>query len=309
MAETIEESITNGFISWRNNLETGIPYFLSTVITAVLLIVSILGVAVVAAATAALTRDMESSLASALIVTAVCISSLAALALTAALNAYLSAGAIGMSLEASLKGRTTLSDMADYGRRRWFDVFKANILWAGLLVIPGIVLLLPPVYAFYMKAIPQGIAITIIAAAVYLTYAVIFCFMYNITLTAMILDGTGVMQGMRSAYAFFSKNKVKILFIFFAFNAAMYAASLAWAVVTSPLGLLQLLSPGIYQIAQGLLTIIFLIVASSMISSLYTIWLTRIYLGKGAKGAKTLHKPVSRQANREQPSTRREIYV
>ena len=86
-------------------------------------------------------------------------------------------------------------------------------------------------------------------------------------------------------------------------------ARYAWAMITSPLGLLQFLSPGIYEIAQVLMMLVFLLVCSIMVTPLYTIWLTRIYLGKGTKGAKILSSPVSRPANREKPVTQRDVYV
>jgi hypothetical protein len=229
--------------------------------------------------------------------------------LIAALNAYFSAGAIGMSLESALKGKTTLSDMAYYGGKRWFDIFKATILWIALLAVPGFILLVPPVYAFYLGAIPQGMALAFIATAVYLTYAAVFCFMYTLTQTAIIVDGAGVIQGMKSAYNFSSKNKIKVLLAVFANMGTMSLASYAWAVLTSPLGLLQFLSPAVYSIAQVLMMVVFLLVASFVVTPIYTIWLTRIYLGKGVIGAKTLHLPVSRPVNREKPVTRREIYV
>jgi hypothetical protein len=309
MAETIEESLKNGFMSWRNNLTIGVPYILSTIITVILLILSAIGVTLIAAASSALTRDMDSSAASIAMLTALCISSLAAGALIAALNAYLSAGAIGMSLEAALKGRTTLSDMADYGGKRWFDLFKANMLWAALLVIPAIILVIPAVYAFYARAIPQGMALTFIATAAYATYAAGLFFIYTVTGIAIIADGVGVIPGIKSAYGFSSKNKIRILLTLSAYMGTLSLASYAWAVITSPLGLMQLLSPAVYTVAQGLVTLVFLLVASFMVTPLYTIWLMRIYLAKGTKGAKILHSPVSRRLNREQPGTQRDIYV
>ena len=309
MAESIEESLKNGFMSWRNNLEICVPYLLSMIITVILLVVSVIGVTVVAAASSALTRDMDQQAAPVVVLVALCISSLAALALLAATNAYFSAGAIGMSMEAALKGRTTLSDMAYYGRNRWFDIFKANMLWIALLAIPGIILLLPPVYAFYSGAIPQGMALTFIATAVYVTYATVLCFIYTITGTAIIVEGAGMMQGMKSAYNFSSKNKIKILFTLFTYMGTVSLARYAWAMITSPLGLLQFLSPGIYEIAQVLMILVFLLVCSIMVTPLYTIWLTRIYLGKGTKGVKIVSSPVSRPANKEKPGTQRDVYV
>jgi hypothetical protein len=309
MAETIEESLKNGFISWRNNLEIGVPYFLSMVVNVILLIVSLLGVTLTAAAASALTLNMDSTVASLSVLAALCASSLAALALIAGFNAYFSAGAIGMSIEAALKGRTTLSDMAHYGKKRWFDIFKMNMLWTALLVLPGIVLLLPPAYAFYSGAIPQGVALAFIGTAVYLTYAVLSCLMYTITGTVIVVDGSGVMQGARSAYRFSSSNKIKIMLTVFAYVGTMSAAGFAWSVLTSPLGILQFLSPAVYGIAQGLMILVFILIASFMITPLYTIWLTRAYLGRGTKGAKAVHSPASRQETRDRHVTQRDIYV
>jgi hypothetical protein len=309
MEETIEESLMNGFLSWRNNLVMGVPYFLSTVLTAILLVVAVICVAMITAAASAFSQNMDGSAAPILVLAALCTSSLAAGALLSALNAYLTAGAIGMSLEAALKGRTTLSDMTDYAGKRWFDIFKMNMLWAVLLIIPGIILLIPAVYAFYARAIPQGMALTFIATAAYVTYAAGVLFMYAIASTAMIVDGAGVIQGIKSAYGFSSKNKIRISLMLFAYMGTFSLASYAWAVLTSPLGLLQLLSAGVYGIAQVSMLLVFLLVSSFMVTPLYTIWLTRIYLAKGAKGPKTLHTPASRHQNREQPGTQREIYV
>jgi hypothetical protein len=309
MEETIEESLINGFLSWRNNLVMGVPYILSTVMTAILLAVSAICVAMITAAASAFSQNMDGSAAPVLVLAALCISSLAAGALLSALNAYLTAGAIGMSLETALKGRTTLSDMTDYAGKRWFDIFKMNMLWAVLLIIPGIILLIPAVYAFYARAIPQGMALTFIATAAYVTYAAGVFFMYAIASTAMIVDGAGVIQGIKSAYGFSSKNKIKLSLMLFAYMGTLSLASYAWAVLTSPLGLLQLLSPGVYGIAQVSMLLVFLLVASFVVTPLYTVWLTRIYLAKGAKGPKTLHSPAPRHLNREKPGTQREIYV
>jgi hypothetical protein len=299
MAESIEETLKNGFMSWRNNLEIGVPYLLSMIITAALAIVMVFGVTFITVAASTLTRDMNSQAAPFVVLAALLASLLAGLAIIAALNAYFSAGAIGMSLEAAVKSRTTLADMASYGRKGWLDIFKMNILWIALLAIPGAILFVPPVYAFYAGAIPQGTALTFIATTVYLTYAAVLCFLYTVTGTAIIVDGAGVMQGIRSAYNFSSRNKTKVLLLFFTYTGTLTAASLAWGVLTSPLGLLQFLSPAVYGISEGLMMLVFLLIAAFMITPLYTIWLTRTYLGRGAKGAKTMHSPVPRRPTRD----------
>jgi len=101
--------------------------------------------------------------------------------------------------------------MAEYARKKWSGIFKANITLLASLIAPGVVLLVPAAAAFTAGMLFPAIALLIIAASVYIPYAALLCFGYTVTCTAIVLDGTGLGKGIRAAWTYISKNKAKMV--------------------------------------------------------------------------------------------------
>lgn len=224
-----------------------------------------------------------------------------------AVNAYFSAGAIGMSLEAALRDEMSLSDMAYYGRKKLYAVSKSIFLWMLLLLVPGLVMLLPVVYAFYAGAFNAGIFLALLFALIYLTYAAVVVFLYTMTATAIVADDVGAIKGVMNAWLYAKKNKAKILLVLSAYMGAVYGLSLAFSLITSPLGLLRFYSENAYSAAEGLLLLAYVLIDSFVVAPLYTLWLMRMYVKP--KDTRTIRRQAPRQQTREQHAKQRDIYV
>lgn len=308
MTESIEETIKQGYYSWRRNPEIGVPYILAAIITVVLSIVCLIAVIFVSSLAAEFSGNLDPVSSTVITAAALVLSSGLSLAVIAAVNAYFIAGAVGMSLESALGGKTSLSDMAYYGRKKIFDVSNSIFLWILLLLVPGIILLVPPVAAFYAGGLNPGIVLSLLSAAAYLTYAAVFVFLYTLTATVIVADDAGAIEGLRKAYAYAKKNKAKLLLTLSAYMGVIYGLSLTFSVITSPVGLLRFYSENAYSTAEGFLVLVFILIASFIATPLYTLWLTRIYV-KGSKDAKTGRVHAPRHQTRERHGTQRDIYV
>jgi len=124
--------------------------------------------------------------------------------------------------------------MAEYARKKWSGIFKANITLLASLIAPGVVLLVPAAAAFTAGMLFPAIALLIIAASVYIPYAALLCFGYTVTCTAIVLDGTGLGKGIRAAWTYISKNKAKMAILICAYAGTLYAAALGWSVLHIP---------------------------------------------------------------------------
>ncbi len=308
MTESIEESIKKGYCSWRKNPEIGVPYLLAAVITAALSIVCMIAVVFVSSVAAGFSGNLDSTSSTIITFAAPVLSCGFSLIIIVAVNAYFLAGAIGMSLESALRGKTSLSDMAYYGQKKIFDVSKSIFLWMLLLLVPGLILLVPPVAAFYSGAFNPGISLTLLSAVLYLTYAAVFVFLYTLTAIAIVADDVGAIDGLKNSYAYAKKNKAKILLTLSTYMGFMYGLSLAYSALTSPVGLLRFYSQNAYSAAEVLLMLAFMLIASFIATPLYTLWLTRIYVEE-PKDARTERERILRPQTRERRGTQRDIYV
>jgi len=72
--ETAEASLKEGFRSWRSNKKIGIPYLLSTVITAIALLVSIIASALAGSMASAMSEGVNSSMSTPAAMAVLCIS-------------------------------------------------------------------------------------------------------------------------------------------------------------------------------------------------------------------------------------------
>ena len=308
MTEAIEETIRKGYHSWRKNPEIGVPYLLAMIITVALSVICLIAVVFVVSVATEFSRNLDPVSSTVATASTLILSGGLSLAIMVAVNAYFSAGAIGMSLEGALRDKTSLSDMAYYGRKKLYAVSKSIFLWIMLLLAPGLILLVPPVFAFYAGAFNVGVVLALLFSLIYLTYAAVVVFLYTLTATAIVADDVGTIKGLMNAYAYAKRNKAKILLIFSAYMGTLYGLSLAFSLITSPLGLLRFYSSNAYAAAEGLLLLAYVFIASFVVAPLYTLWLTRIYVTE-PKDAKTGRRQALRPQTREQHAKQREIYV
>lgn len=232
MVEDIGSIISNGFDIWQKNLNICLPFVFDLVISSALALI-ILGSAILATIPSFIpyfTNPPEVSpyLISQLlpqilrslniIITAVIITIILGLLI----SSFFTAGAIGMAKEAIKKGRTNLSDMKNYGSRKFVDIFFANLI-IGLITFAGVVFIIPGFLCFW-DVIISGINLTpaeilplvALFGLGFLTmgiYVMIISVVFAPSLYAIVIDNLGAVEGVKKGFRFSMNNKVDVFLI------------------------------------------------------------------------------------------------
>jgi len=144
MNEDLGDILKNGFQTWKNNLITCVPFLLS----AILIILLVLGLLIfviflMAGSLSSLGYTLTSSLSNLPILSFFLLILLVIIfvVVISLIDAFFEAGAIGMAKEATQKGKTSLDDMMQYGKKKVVSLFLANLL-VGIIILVGVIILL-----------------------------------------------------------------------------------------------------------------------------------------------------------------------
>ncbi len=233
MVEDIGSIISNGFETWQKNLNICLPFVFDLVISSALTLI-ILGSAILATIPSfvpyltnppdeispyLISQLLPQILRSlSIIITAVII----AIILGLLVSSFFTAGAIGMAKEAIKNGRTNLSDMKDYGSRKFIDVLFANLI-IGLIAFAGVIFIIPGFLSFWDVIIsginlPTAEVLPLVAifGLGFLAmgiYVVIISIIFAPSLYAIVIDDLGAVEGVKKGFRFFMDNKVDVFLI------------------------------------------------------------------------------------------------
>ncbi|HUV03164.1 MAG TPA: hypothetical protein VMW67_06980 [Desulfobacteria bacterium] len=284
MVEELGNILRNGFETWKKNLNICLPFVFSLLLTLIVMFLVIGGalVTVIGPVLPSLTPSLTGTPGEIppeivqqlqplllqnidILVAAVIIAGILVLLITT----FFSAGAIGMANEATKKGRTSLSDMTDYGARKFVSLLGANLIvvliaFAGVIfLIPGLVPLLPaistsqtPSDATNMAAIAMlGLGFLVMAF-----YLLIISIIFAISPYAVVTGNLGAVDGVKRGFHFFMAHKVEVF--------------LLWLVVLVIAVVAGIILGNIPYIGQLLSMAISVII----IEPLTVIWWSRLYL-------------------------------
>ena len=136
-------------------------------------------------------------------------------------GAFFIAGAIGMAKEATEKGKTSLSDMIDHGRRKFISLFFLFII-VGLISLAGVVFLIPGVIPMLpditsrTPADATNASITVplvLGLMIMLIYIVIVGIMFALTPYAVVIDDVGAIEGVKIGFKYFMAHKLAVFLI------------------------------------------------------------------------------------------------
>ncbi|NYT00979.1 MAG: hypothetical protein GKB99_04580 [Methanocellales archaeon] len=232
MAEDIGSVLSKGFDTWQKNLNICLPFVFDFMISSALILI-ILGGAILAAIPSFIPYftnppEMSPYLISqllpqiirslGLIITAVIL----AIILVSLVTSFFTAGAIGMAKEAIKSGRTNLSDMTNYGSRKFIDVFFANLI-IGLISFAGVVFIIPGFLSFWDVIISgrnilpgEVLPLLVLFGLGFLAmciYSMIISIMFAPSLYAIVIDNLGAVEGVKKGFRFFMDNKVDVFLI------------------------------------------------------------------------------------------------
>lgn len=262
MPEDLGELLGNGFKTWNSNVITAIPFLLNTV-TSILIAIIAMVTALVPVA-----RDLLPVIEDATVIPGqprispeqllpVLIAHFEEILIIGGIfsvvilliRTFFIAGVIGMAKEATNSGATVFSDMVDYGKDYIFALFPAKLLITVMMFAPIFLMLSGLVTTV------NGFMVVLVAMLPYM--ATIFI-IFQLVDYAIVLDGLGTVEGLKTGMEIFLKNKTDVILL---------------VVVVLGISVILNLSTSIHPV----LTFVGLLVSLLVVRPLTVVWWTRFY--------------------------------
>ncbi|AKB32456.1 hypothetical protein MSSIH_1766 [Methanosarcina siciliae HI350] len=136
------------------------------------------------------------------------------------LQAFFTAGAIGMAKKASETGDTVISDMVRFGSKNAVRFFLANLL-VTLVLLAGIVFVVPGALTIgdlsevieNPTATVQGMGTLVLGILVWVIYILVINISLSLTPYALVIDELDPLDAIKKGYNFFNENKLDVFFI------------------------------------------------------------------------------------------------
>ena len=295
MNEDLGDILKNGFQTWKNNLITCVPFLLS----AILIILLVLGLLIfviflMAGSLSSLGYTLTSSLSNLPILSFFLLILLVIIfvVVISLIDAFFEAGAIGMAKEATQKGKTSLDDMMQYGKKKVVSLFLANLL-VGIIILVGVIILLgcfigiPYLFGFFsgyggmnlwlLLFIILGICLTLL-------YLLITAIIFSPVKYALVVSDLGAIAGVEEGYNFFKKHKLDVFLMWLIVLAVGLGLSAVSFILRLPLSFIPLLG----VILSVIISILTALTSVLVIAPLTAIWWTRLYLNRIEKSSQVV---------------------
>ena len=281
MVEDLGKILGKGFNTWKDNLNICLPFVFNVAISGVLSFL-IIGTALLITMPSLFSYfnyyDEFGSLPGPIFeilpeifqnLAPIFIAAILTIILIFFITAFFTSGAIGMAKEATISGRVDFSVMSEYGRKKFINLFFANLI-VGLILSIGLVFLIPgiffilPYISTFSGGLPDIIIIrTIITFAMGFLcmgiYMVIIGIIFSLTPYAVVIDDLGAVEGVKKGFRFFMNNKIDVFSLFIiVFVVGMVAGAF-----------------GSIPYIGGVIT---MAISAIIIQPLSTVWWTRLYL-------------------------------
>ena len=281
MVEDIGKIISNGFGTYKKNLNISIPFILNFCIT-ILLVVLLAGFGFAGIFGSSLsnienikTPEEFMSIMLPLIsqnIMEIAILFMIFLMLAFFIGAYFISGAIGMAIQATESGKSSLLAMMDAGKKNFVNMFFAEILF-GLLSLVGVVFIVPGAMKINISqmstsANTEAFALLLGGFLLWVAYIVILSILLAVFRYALVADNLGPLESITTGLSFFKKNKsdVFLLFIF------VLVVSFVFIIIDTIMGQIPVIST-IWSLINFMISLI-------IIPPLTTIWWVRLYMAR-----------------------------
>jgi len=284
--EEIGAMIGKGFDVWRSNLNLCIPFLLS-IFVSMLIFVPFLAAFFMTSmpmenmnvTTVQNAQEMEELLAQmqeALgdlqgdLILQIAALFLALVVLLSLVNAFFTAGAIGMARQALDKGKSDIGIMWSTGKRHFFNMFLATLLM-GLLTLAGLIFLLPALGQDLpsLQEDPQAMGVLAVGILLFILYILALSVILVAAPYALVLEGLGPVQAILTAIKFVRYNKFDVVIL--------------WLVVAALSMGLQMIG-GAFSSGEGAggepLSAMTGIVNLLVLAPLSNVWWTRLYMNR-----------------------------
>jgi hypothetical protein len=285
--DEIGEMIGKGFGVWRSNLNLCIPFLLSIFVSMLILVPFL-------AALFVTSLPMESMNATLLLqnvedmqelpaqmqetlgglamdkILQIAVIFLVLVVLLSLVNAFFTAGAIGMARQALDEGKSDTGAMWSAGKKYFFNMFQATLLM-GLLTLAGLIFLLPALAggATSLQADSQAMGLLAVGLLLFILYVLILSVILATMPYALVVQDLGPMQAVLASTNFFRYNKFDVVIL--------------WLVVAALSLGLQMMG-GAFSTGGGTggesISAITGIVNLLVLAPLSNLWWTRLYMNR-----------------------------
>ncbi|MFZ3383429.1 MAG: hypothetical protein WA144_05850 [Candidatus Methanoperedens sp.] len=281
MVEDIGQIISNGFGTYKKNLNISIPFILNFFITillvvlfAIFVIAGIFGSSLSKIENVKTPEDLISILGPLIAqnIMEIAILFMIFLMLAFFIGAYFISGAIGMAIQATESGKSSLFAMRDAGKKNFVNMFFAEILF-GLLSLVGVVFIVPgamkiDISQMSTSANTGAFALLLGGFLLWGAYLVILSILLAVFRYALVADNLGPLESITTGLSFFKKYKsdVFLLFIF------VLVVSFVLILIDQIMGQIPVISI-IWSFINFIISLI-------IIPPLTTIWWVRLYMSR-----------------------------
>ena len=230
------EIIKDGYKTWKDNLILCVPFILggllSAIIAGIIMVVSLLTLfwplikTVFSNPVSISSSEFLSQLYS--IFTSNLISIIAVFVIIAIIVglifSFFYSVAIGMAKEALLTGKTNLSNMMEYGKRKYLNLFFASVI-VGLIFLIGVFFLIPGILSVSSEISKSGFEISgqninayfplIIGFLIMITYVIIMSIIFALVSYAVVLDDLSAIDCVKKGFRVFWNNKLSVFLLMF----------------------------------------------------------------------------------------------
>jgi isoprenylcysteine carboxyl methyltransferase (ICMT) family protein YpbQ len=282
MVEDIGKIISNGFETYTKNLNICVHFFVSVLLA---LLMAGFGIFIIFGSSLSQIESAKTPEALALLLLPLLAQHIIGIAILIAaillviflIQAYFTSGAIGMAIQATGSGKSSLSTMNDAGRNNLVNMFFAEILF-GLISLAGIVFIVPGAMKIDISQLmdsknPESAALFFAGLMVWVLYIIVLSIVLVIFRYALVAENIGPIESISVAFEFFKKNKGEVvqLFIF------LIVVSFAFFIVDQIMNSLSI------SIINILWSFISFFISLIVIAPLTTIWWVRLYMVKTDK--------------------------
>ncbi|HDS46008.1 MAG TPA: hypothetical protein ENN68_07990 [Methanomicrobia archaeon] len=284
MVEELSKILSNGFATWKANLVLCLPFVFSIIVLGILALVIIGGALVLAIGpfipailpyltdSGELPPEILQQLSGPLMASAGLLlgAILVTVILMLLINSFFNAGAIGMARVATKTGHTSLSDMLDYGRRKFLSFFGVSVLIAAIQ-LAGLIFLIPGIRSFVSSAASSGTPFDLSSTAaawallgigllLLLLYMLIISIVLTVPPYAVVISDLSAIDGLKTGFRFFMEHKLDVFLLWLVVIVIAVVASMVLGMIPSIGGLLSM------------------VVSVVIVQPLVAIWWTRLYL-------------------------------
>jgi hypothetical protein len=269
---TIEEVLNRGFTAWTKNLKISVPFILSALVAGIIWFAYMI-LFVIAVMPSMLTYPNTENIMAAIgpYLLPFGVGVIVVIVISMLIEAFFSAGAIGMSKDAALNGSTSYEEMINSGKTHFVNYFLLKILYS-LITLVGAIFVIPAILQIgditNFDAIIQNLLIIGAGFALWIIYGIVVSVILSVAYYALVIDNLGPVQALKASYMFFMNNKAAVLILW-----------LLTVVVVIAINFIGMLFAS-FEYLVIVWNLISTVVSIVIIPAVFTLWWTFLYMGK-----------------------------